>query len=63
MKKTKLQEVQAIANSLRYSEKGMSQYRMAQQIGVSPSYLSLVLHGERPMTAVIYEYFIKKAKK
>jgi DNA-directed RNA polymerase specialized sigma subunit len=62
MKKTKLQEIQEVAAKLRFSEHGMSQIEMAKQIGISESYLSLVLHGERPITAIIYDYFMSKKK-
>jgi transcriptional regulator with XRE-family HTH domain len=60
MRKTKLQEIQCIAAKMRYTEKGMNQKRMANQLGISETYLSLVLHGERPLTAVIYEYFMER---
>lgn len=63
MKSKKLAEIQAVAAALRYrGEQGMAQQRMAKQIGISPSYLSLVLRGKRPITAVIYDYFMERKK-
>lgn len=63
MNSKKLIEIRAIASKLRYSENGMNQERMAKQIGISASYLSLVLHGKRPITAIIYDYFVERKNK
>ena len=59
-KPTDLQLLQSKISSLRWQ--GITQQKIAKDIGITPEYLSMVLNAKKPVTGVLLDYINRRCK-